>query len=81
MLELEHLLLLLLMLELEYLLMLPSTEKRLSHEKLIGYKTTIQFVALTIEIIRQFPKGNADIIDQLKRGSTSIPFNIAEGAC
>ena len=68
------------MLELEHRLMLPSTEKRLSHEKLIVYQTTLKFVALTIEIIRQFPKGNADIIDQLKRASTSIPFNIAEGA-
>ena len=55
------------MLELEHRLMLPSTEKRLSHEKLIVYQTTLKFVALTIEIIRQFPKGNADIIDQLKR--------------
>ena len=60
--------------------MLPSTEKRLRNEKLIVYQTTLKFVALTIEIIRQFLKGNADITDQLKRASTSIPFNIAEGA-
>ena len=68
------------MLELELPLMLPLTEKRLSHEKLIVYQTTIKFVALVIEIIRLFPRGNADLIDQLKRASTSIPFNIAEGA-
>ena len=47
--------------------MLPSTEKRLRNEKLIVYQTTLKFVALTIEIIRQFPKDNPDIIDQLKR--------------
>ena len=50
------------------------------HEKLDVYKVAIQFIILTNEIIKQLPKGNAHLCDQLLRAATSIPLNIAEGA-
>ena len=31
-----------------------------------------------MELIQNFPKGHADIADQLRRACPSIPFNIAE---
>ena len=34
-------------------------QRRLSHENLIVYQSAIQFLALAIRIIGQFPKGNA----------------------
>ncbi len=54
--------------------------RQLSHEKLIVYQKAIQFMALAVKIIRGFPRGYADIADQLRRASTSTPFNVAEGA-
>jgi four helix bundle protein len=51
----------------------------LDYEKLDVYQVSIQFLALTIKIIDKIPKGNATIIDQLKRASLSVPLNIAEG--
>ena len=50
------------------------------HEKLDVYTTAIEFVALTDEIIEDLPRGRAYLANQLQRASTSIPFNIAEGA-
>ena len=71
--------LLILIRELELRLM-PLCEKRLSHEKLIVYQVAIRFVALTVRMIRNFPRGHADLADQLRRASTSVPLNIAEAA-
>ena len=54
----------------------------LSHEKLDVYRCAVcavRFVAFTILMINQIPRGNAHYIDQLKRASLSIPLNIAEG--
>ena len=51
----------------------------LSHEKLDVYKISIEFLSLSIKIFDNIPKGNAHLIDQLKRASFSIPLNIAEG--
>jgi four helix bundle protein len=50
------------------------------HEKLDVYNTAVEFVALADVIIKDFPEGGAHLADQLRRASTSIPFNIAEGA-
>ena len=66
--------------ELEVVLMLQEPDKQLSHEKLIVYQVSIKFFAASVAIIRNIPKGNADLVDQFRRASTSIPFNIAEGA-
>jgi four helix bundle protein len=52
----------------------------LSHERLDVYQCAIQFLALARRIVRNFPKGNADLADQLMRAARSSPLNIAEGA-
>jgi four helix bundle protein len=53
--------------------------KMMSHEKLDVYKASIKFLSLSRQVIKKIPKGNADIVDQLKRASRSIPLLIAEG--
>ena len=50
------------------------------HEKLNVYKLAIRFVVLADDISRSVPSGRAHLRDQLQRASTSIAFNIAEGA-
>lgn len=52
----------------------------LSFQKLRVYQRSIDFLALTIEIIACLPKGHADLADQLLRAAQSQPRNIAEGA-
>lgn len=52
----------------------------LSHEKLEVYGVTLRFYALTALVVDSLPRGHASVKDQLKRASTSIPLNIAEGA-
>lgn len=52
----------------------------LSFQKLRVYQAAIDFLALTMEITRSLPKGNADLADQLLRAAQSQPRNIAEGA-
>ncbi len=49
-------------------------------EKLDVYQVTLNFVLLTNESSKEFPRGTAHISDQLLRASTSILLNIAEGA-
>ena len=53
---------------------------RLSHEKLDVYSVSIDFLALSVEILDIIPRGRGNLVDQLRRASTSIPLNIAEGA-
>lgn len=50
------------------------------HEKLDVYKAAADFVVLTEQVVDQFPTGRAYLTDQLRRASSSIAFNIAEGA-
>ena len=52
----------------------------LSFQKLDVYHCAIEFLALVLDIIKDIPRGHADIVDQLKRAALSIPLNIAEGA-
>ena len=52
----------------------------LDHEKLDVYQRSIEFFALTVQVLEKIPKGNSILVDQLKRASLSIPLNIAEGA-
>jgi four helix bundle protein len=51
---------------------------KLSHEKLDVYQKAIQFLALSARLSSALPRGNAEIVDQLKRGALSVPLNIAE---
>jgi len=52
----------------------------LSFQKLHVYQRSIDFLALTMDVIAALPKGNADLADQLLRAAQSQPRNIAEGA-
>ena len=52
----------------------------LSFQKLHVYQRSIEFLALTMDVIGALPKGNADLADQLLRAARSQPRNIAEGA-
>lgn len=49
-----------------------------SHEKLVAYQKSIDFVAWTQPLIESLP-GKISARDQLERASTSVPLNIAEG--
>jgi four helix bundle protein len=50
------------------------------HEKMVVYQKARTFLAIAYALIRQLPRGNADVADQLGRGARSVMFNIAEGA-
>jgi four helix bundle protein len=51
----------------------------LDHQKLDVYRLALSFVASTHQLSAVFPRGNADLLDQLKRAAVSVPLNIAEG--
>ena len=50
----------------------------LDHEKLDVYQCSIEFLALSVQVIETLPKGYSALVDQLKRASWSIPLNIAK---
>ena len=52
----------------------------LSFQKLDVYQRAVPFLALTAEVSVDVPRGNAALLDQLKRAACSIPWNIAEAA-
>ena len=53
-------------------------EKKFSHEKLIVYNRSLEFVEFVENLLSRF-KDKLNVYDQLDRSSTSIPLNIAEG--
>ena len=52
----------------------------LDYENLDVYQCSIEFLALSYELLQSLPRGSSHIADQLKRASISIPLNIAEGS-
>lgn len=50
------------------------------HERLDVYTAAVDFVALAHRITLALPTGHGDLADQLRRASTSVVLNIAEGA-
>ena len=48
------------------------------HEKLTVYRTAINYVAWSSDLLAAIPK-NLSVHGQLDRAATSIPLNIAEG--
>lgn len=52
--------------------------RQFDHEKLNVYQSSITFVSWATDLLETFPKSVA-AYNQLDRGSTSIPLNIAEG--
>jgi four helix bundle protein len=52
----------------------------LDFERLDVYRRAIDFLALAVRVTAHMPRGHADLRDQLRRASTSIPLNIAEAS-
>jgi four helix bundle protein len=52
----------------------------LDFERLDVYRCAIEFLALAVRVTAHMPRGHADLRDQLRRASTSIPLNIAEAS-
>ena len=50
------------------------------HERLDVYRAAIEFLVLADTIAGSLPRGRSYLADQLRRASTSVSFNIAEGA-
>ncbi len=53
---------------------------QLSYEKLEVYRKSIQFLTLAAKILARIPRGYAELCDQLRRASLSVPLNIAEAS-
>ena len=54
--------------------------RQLSHEKLDVDQKATEFLAIAYQLIESIPKGNGNVVDQLKRASVSVVLNIAEAA-
>lgn len=52
----------------------------LTFQNLDGYRIAIEFLAIANEITKAIPRGNANLVDQLKRAAMSIPLNIGEAS-
>lgn len=55
-------------------------EPMLDHERLEAYKLARQHARESHALISQLPRGRADVIDQYRRATLSLPLNISEGA-
>ena len=52
----------------------------LDHEGLDVYQRSVEFLAVAVRVGARLGRGHADLRDQLRRASTSIPLNIAEAS-
>lgn len=52
----------------------------LDHERLDAYHLARRLSAVVQQLAKIVPKGHSDLVDQLRRASSSIVLNIAEGA-
>jgi four helix bundle protein len=57
-----------------------TPEPQLDYERLDVYRLARELAREGNAIMRQLPTGRADLIDQFRRASLSLPLNIAEGA-
>jgi four helix bundle protein len=56
------------------------TQQMLDYERLEVYQLARQFTRECNELMKQLPTGRADVLDQLRRASLSLPLNMAEGS-
>jgi len=54
-------------------------EPLLDYEKLDVYRCALELLRHSVLVIAELPKGETDLRSQLKRASSSVPLNIAEG--
>ena len=52
----------------------------LGFQRLDVYRCAVRFLGLAAALAHRFPRGHAELVDQLRRASLSIPLNIAEGS-
>jgi four helix bundle protein len=52
---------------------------QLDHERLDVYQLARELARVGNTVVQQVPSGRADLIDQFRRTTLSIPLNIAEG--
>jgi len=57
-----------------------TDESKLDHENLDVYQCSVKFLAFSAKIANQIPKEYSGLSNQLRRASTSISLNIAEGS-
>jgi len=50
------------------------------HKSLDVYQLSLDFIDLAAVIVKQIPRGQSYLSDQLRRAASSIVFNIGEGA-
>jgi len=53
---------------------------RFAHDRLDAYRVALQLFRGVEELVADFPRGHADLKDQLRRAASSVVRNIAEGA-
>jgi four helix bundle protein len=58
---------------------MQNGEHLLDHERLEVYQLARELVRQVSELLKRAPRGHADLTDQCRRASLSIPLNIAEG--
>ncbi len=56
------------------------TTTRFAHERLDAYRVALELVSGIEKLVAQFPRGHADLKDQVRRAAGSVVRNIAEGA-
>ena len=53
---------------------------RFAHERLDAYHVALELVSGVEGLVSEFPRGHADLKDQLRRAAGSVVRNIADGA-
>ena len=56
-----------------------DTRRKNDLHNLDVYRCALQLYRVVGRIVAQFPRGQAELRDQMKRAARSIPFNIGEG--
>jgi four helix bundle protein len=57
-----------------------SGNERFAFEKLEVYRLIVEYLELVQSVYTSFPRGSANLRDQLQRASESILLNLAEGS-